>query len=99
MQECDELDIRNIRLCKEAYPIFKRIVGVPYEDFPLGFKADLSAGDEVKFKKIHAWERIFDYGTLPKDTDFKKLGSDLSKALKDEGYRLIFMPAWETVVK
>jgi len=99
MQECDELDIRNICLCKEAYPIFKRIVGVPYEDFPLSFKADLSAGDEVKFKKIHAWERIFDYETLPKDTDFKKLGSDLSKALKDEGYRLIFMPAWETVVK
>ena len=99
MQECDELDIRNIRLCKDAYPIFKRIVGVSYEDFPLSFKADLSAGDEAKFKKIHEWERIFDYEILPGDTDYQKLSRDLSKALKDAGYRLVFMPAWETVVR
>ncbi|MCR4618381.1 MAG: glycosyltransferase [Lachnospiraceae bacterium] len=99
MREVSGLDLRNICLSKEARGIFKEVVGVSYEDVPLNVKYDLSAGDDISYTKIHDWERIFDVSVLPENADITALSEKLSEALKAAGYKLLYLPSWESVVQ
>lgn len=95
----DFLDIRCIKLSPELYDIFKEVTGMEYTEIPLPFKYDLSMGGDGLHNKIQEWEKIFDFGKIPEGTDIEALGRKLCKAVRDEGYSLIYIPEWETIWK
>ena len=43
--------------------------------------------------------RCFDAGTLPADTDYRQVSLALCKALREEGYRMIYMPQVKVSVR
>ena len=79
-QDSDALDIRNLSLRKELWGVFLEVTGVPY-----GTKT-VSAG------KQGIEMEIFDCAALPQDCDWKELSLRLSKAIRRQGYRLLYLP-------
>lgn len=77
-QDSEALDIRNLSLRRELWGLFEEITGVPYRTRPA---------------KQQNPDTIFDCGTLPADTDWIRLSLELSAAIRQAGYRLLFDPA------
>ncbi len=101
-QECEVLDIRCLKLKEILRPLFEDVVGVPYvtmQDQGSFIKCDLSMGDDGKHCVKREWETIFDYRTLPAGTDYDELSKKLCSAIRQQGYRLVYIPEWETIWK
>jgi len=81
-QDAEAVDIRCIQVKEECYPIFERIVGVPYRE---------TAVCESYGKGADGW-RIFDVSVLPENSDYVKISIELGKALTDAGYRILWEP-------
>lgn len=95
------LDIRNIKLRKELYPIFKEVVGVDYSETLVSVKR-LTAGrddDSKDMMTAKEWESVFDCSLLPKNCDYKALSIKLSKAITEAGYLLMYQPRWIKIWK
>ena len=71
-QDGEAVDIRNLRLRKEARGLFEKAVGVPWTARP---------GSDV-----------FDVSVLPSETDLTALSLALGRALKEAGYRILYLP-------
>lgn len=71
-QDAEALDIRNIRVRREVWELFRETVGVPWGTRP---------GQE-----------IFDASALPEGTDVSAVSLALGRALRENGYRLLYLP-------
>ena len=71
-QDAEAVDIRNIRVRKELWPLFRDIVGVPW--------------------RTVSGKEIFDVSTLPKGTDIKAVSIAFGRAVRDAGYRILYLP-------
>lgn len=79
-QDSYALDIRNLSLRKELWGQFLEVTGVPYRT------RTVSGG------KQGTETEIFDCAALPRDCDWKELSLRLSKAIREQGYRLLYLP-------
>ena len=84
-QDAEAVDLRCICVAKEFWPLFEKVVGVPYVTRRLFIQ------DEKKNQKSFEVE-IFDAGTLPKDAEVKKLSLLFCKALREQGKRIMWDP-------
>ncbi|MBR6149716.1 MAG: glycosyltransferase [Lachnospiraceae bacterium] len=84
-QDAEAVDLRCICVAKEFWPLFEKVVGVPYVTRRLFIQ------DEKKNQKSFEVE-IFDAETLPKDAEVKKLSLLFCKALREQGKRIMWDP-------
>ncbi len=75
-QDAEALDIRCISVREECRELFEQITGVSYQTVPA--------------KKTGM--EIFDTSLLPEGTDYIQISLALSKALRESGYRLLYLP-------
>lgn len=79
-QNCYALDLRNFSLRKELWELFREVTGVAYQTKPV-----LTGQKNEKLE-------IFDCTVLPKDSNLLELSLTLSKAIRQQGYRLLYLP-------
>jgi len=75
-QDAEALDIRCISVREECREMFEQVTGVSYQ--------------EIYDRKIG--REIFNISLLPENADYMQLSLALSKALREQGYRLLYLP-------